>query len=125
MGGLNHHNWFAGLDSKKFLGKNCYWQLFKRSLDVAMIDAWKIHKTVNKNEALNLKEFRRALTIVYLKKTALRTRGRPRILTVSFCAKEDIRKDISGRSFVQKRGKQHRCQREPKENQRHIVANVT
>ncbi|XP_035214962.1 PDF receptor-like [Stegodyphus dumicola] len=64
---------------------------------MAMVNVWIFHKTLNKNEALNLKELRRAVTTVYLKETVIRTKDRPRIWTVPSDAKEDIRKDTSGK----------------------------
>ncbi|GFS99265.1 uncharacterized protein TNCV_1600931 [Trichonephila clavipes] len=67
MGDVDHHDWLAGLYSIKFRGKKWYWAIFIHSLDMAMVNAWIIHKTLNKDEALNLKEFRRTVTTVYLK----------------------------------------------------------
>ncbi|XP_035218884.1 piggyBac transposable element-derived protein 2-like [Stegodyphus dumicola] len=111
MGGVDHDDWLAGLYSIKIRGKKWYWPLFIRLLDMAMVNAWIIHKTLNKNEALNLKDFRRAVTTVYLKETVIRTKGRPRIWTVLSDAKEGIRKDSVGH-FLLKREKQRRWQRE-------------
>ncbi|XP_035223544.1 piggyBac transposable element-derived protein 3-like [Stegodyphus dumicola] len=68
IGGVDHHDWLAGLYFIKIRGKKFYWSIFIRSMNMAMVNAWVIHKTLNTNEALNLKEFRRAVTTVYLKK---------------------------------------------------------
>ncbi|GFT30994.1 hypothetical protein TNCV_1683581 [Trichonephila clavipes] len=70
-----------------------------------------IHQTLNKDEALNLKEFQTALQQSSQKNTVIRTRERPRISTVLSYAKEDICKDSIG-YFLLKQEKQCRCQRE-------------
>lgn len=111
MGGVDHHDWLAGLYAVKIRGKKWYWPLFIRTLDMAVVNAWIMHKAVNKSDALNLKEFRRAITTVYLKKSTNRTKGRPRIFSMPSSAEDDVRKDGVGH-FLLKREKQRRCQRE-------------
>ncbi|GFU96185.1 uncharacterized protein TNCV_3499931 [Trichonephila clavipes] len=81
MGGVDTHDWLAGLYSLKIRGEKMYWPFSIHSLDQALVNAWIIHKLLNKDEVLN-KEFRRAATTTYLKKTVIRAKGRPEILTV-------------------------------------------
>ncbi|GFX08826.1 hypothetical protein TNCV_4228461 [Trichonephila clavipes] len=78
---------------------------------MAMLNAWITHTTLSKDETLNLKEFQRAVTTVYLNKTMIKTRDRPRILAVPSYSKENIRKD-SVDHFLVKREKQRCYQRE-------------
>ncbi|GFT62400.1 hypothetical protein TNCV_4717681 [Trichonephila clavipes] len=97
--------------SKRVKGKPLSNQNWQDSLDAAMVNSGIIHKTLNKDKALNLKEFERVVTTVYLKKTVIRTISRPRISTVPSYAKEDIRKEGVGH-FLLKQEKQRCCQRE-------------
>ncbi|GFV07499.1 piggyBac transposable element-derived protein 3 [Trichonephila clavipes] len=66
MGDMDHHDWLVGLCSIKIRGEKCYW-LFLYVHDMVMVNTRLIHKTLNKDESPNLKEFRKVLT-VYLKK---------------------------------------------------------
>ncbi|PRD30616.1 UNVERIFIED_CONTAM: hypothetical protein NCL1_25886 [Trichonephila clavipes] len=68
MGDVDSHDWLAGLHSIKIRRKKRYWPLFIRSLDMGIVNAWIIHKILNKDEVRNLKECRRAVTTIYLKK---------------------------------------------------------
>ncbi|GFU04209.1 uncharacterized protein TNCV_863381 [Trichonephila clavipes] len=91
IGGVDHHYWLTGLYSIVIRGKKWKWPFFIRSLDMAVVNAGIIHKTLNKDEVLNLKESRRAMTTIYIKKTVIRKRGRPRASTAPSGAKEDTR----------------------------------
>ncbi|GFW67263.1 hypothetical protein TNCV_2698731 [Trichonephila clavipes] len=57
------------------------------TLDMAIVNARIIHKSINKNKIRNLNELRRAVTTFLSKKTVIRTKGIPRILTVPSDAK--------------------------------------
>ncbi|GFR01760.1 hypothetical protein TNCT_457471 [Trichonephila clavata] len=64
---------------------------------MAVVNASIIRTTLNKDEALNLKDFR---SNSLSKTTVIRTRGRPRISSVPSYAKEDMRKDSVGHSLL-------------------------
>ena len=43
MGGVDHHDWLAGMQATSLRGKKWYWPLFTRMLDMIVVDAWVIH----------------------------------------------------------------------------------
>ncbi|GFT07997.1 DDE_Tnp_1_7 domain-containing protein [Trichonephila clavipes] len=57
MGGVDHHNWLAELHSLKTCEKKVVMASFIRSLDMAMVNTWIIHKNPNEDEVLNSKGF--------------------------------------------------------------------
>ncbi|GFX40488.1 hypothetical protein TNCV_1412981 [Trichonephila clavipes] len=67
MVGVNHLDWLVGHYSINIRGEKVVLPLLIRSLDMAAINPFTIHKNFNKDEVLNLKQFRGAVTTIYPK----------------------------------------------------------
>ena len=92
-------------------GKKWWFQIFTQMLDVAVVNCWRIHNIVNKNENLTLLETRRRLTLALLSKTSFSNRHRPgpqRSILRRGRVSEKVRYD-SGNHFVAVIQTQRRC----------------
>ncbi|XP_028658906.1 piggyBac transposable element-derived protein 2-like [Erpetoichthys calabaricus] len=111
MGGVDHHDWLVSKYCVSIRGKKWYWPLFTRCIDMAIVNAWILHKSIHGGNAISLKDFRRAIAIVYLKTTVQRKHaGRPRVPRLPTGA--DIMRYDGVGHFLMQRDKQRRCQRE-------------
>ncbi|XP_049938976.1 piggyBac transposable element-derived protein 3-like [Schistocerca serialis cubense] len=75
MGGVDHHDWLVGKYAAVIRGKKWYWVLFTRMLEMALVNAWLFYRLVHGKNALDLLDFRRTVTVTYLKLDT----GRPNI----------------------------------------------
>ncbi|XP_046991384.1 piggyBac transposable element-derived protein 2-like [Schistocerca americana] len=75
MGAVDHHDWLVGKYATKIRGKKWYCVLFTRILEMALVNAWLFYRLVHGESALDLLDFRRAVTVTYLKLDT----GRPNI----------------------------------------------
>lgn len=67
MGGVDLHDWHAGKYGIQIRGKKWYWPLFIRSIDMAAVNAWILHRYVHGSDAMDQKEFRRHIVTSYMK----------------------------------------------------------
>ena len=109
MGGIDIHDWHAGKFGIHIRGKRWYWPLFIRSIDMAAVNAWILHRVIHGESAMD-QEFRRHITASYLHINLNRKLGRPSI-TRPPVVFEDIRYDRIGH-LIRQRQEQRRCQRE-------------
>jgi hypothetical protein len=88
-----------------------YWQLFAFLLDVAVQNAWQLHRISSTNEKLSQLEFRRAIVMTYVRKYHSRPDpGRPvgRNLLIDKRVSQDVRFDGKDH-FVGSSATQRRC----------------
>ena len=113
MGWVDQHDWFAGKYSVSIRGKKWYWPIFIRLLDMAIINAWIIHKYVNGTDRkMNLLDFKREICVAYLKGESNRASfGRKKAQGPSKVPRDVIFDQKE--HFLEKRDKQQRCQNKP------------
>ncbi|XP_049809392.1 piggyBac transposable element-derived protein 3-like [Schistocerca nitens] len=75
MGGVDHHDWLVVKYATVIRGKKLYWILFTRMLEMALINAWLFNRLAHGKNAQDLLDFRRTVTVAYLKLDT----GRPNI----------------------------------------------
>ncbi|XP_046989201.1 piggyBac transposable element-derived protein 3-like [Schistocerca americana] len=75
MGGIDHHDWLAGKYATVIRGRKWDWVLFTHILEMALVNAWLFYRLAHVKNALDLLDFRRAVTVTYLKLDT----GRPNI----------------------------------------------
>ena len=61
MGGVDHDDWLVKKYRTSIFGKKWYWPLFTHSLDVALVNAWILHK-ISHHSTMDLLAFRRSVT---------------------------------------------------------------
>lgn len=66
MGGVDNHDWYCGKYATGIRGKKWYWALFTRMLDMAVVNAWVLHR-IAQETSLPLFEFRREIAVAYLR----------------------------------------------------------
>ncbi|GFW55236.1 transposable element Tcb2 transposase [Trichonephila clavipes] len=78
MGGVDSHDWLLEKHTIKICGKNWYWLIFTRIVDMAVVNTCVIYNMVN-IEKKSIKEIRKHIAIAYLKKgnTVQKQIGRP------------------------------------------------
>ena len=83
MGGVDHADWLAAHYAIGIRGKKWYFPLITRGLQMAVVNAWLIHKRVS-NAPLSLLEFTRSIATSYMALThvALRFLGRKCALSI-------------------------------------------
>ncbi|XP_046998364.1 piggyBac transposable element-derived protein 3-like [Schistocerca americana] len=67
MGGVDHHDWLVGKYATVIRGKKWYRVLFTRVLEMALVNAWLFYRLVHGKNALDLLDFRLAVTVIYPK----------------------------------------------------------
>ncbi|XP_049961757.1 piggyBac transposable element-derived protein 3-like [Schistocerca serialis cubense] len=67
MGGVDHHDWLVGKYATVIRGKKWYRVLFTRVLEMALVNAWLFYRLVHGKNALDLLDFRLAVTVTYPK----------------------------------------------------------
>ncbi|XP_049767843.1 piggyBac transposable element-derived protein 3-like [Schistocerca cancellata] len=112
MGGVDHHDWLVGKYATIIRGKKWYWGLFTHLLEMALVNAWLFYRLVHRKNALDLVDFRHAVTVTYLKlDIGSPNIGRPMEYSSSqLRVIPDIRFDGIGHMIV-KRSTQKRCVR--------------
>lgn len=95
--------YFASIQGKKW-----YWKLFINCFETALIAAWKISKLFCPDEAQDLLEFRRSVTISYLGETVPRNNIRQRGLMQN--NKELLKLNNDHTLIKNPEGRQRRCQ---------------
>ncbi|XP_049799761.1 piggyBac transposable element-derived protein 3-like [Schistocerca nitens] len=75
MGAVDHHDWLVAKYATVIRGKKWYWVLFTPMLEMALLHAWLFYRLVHGKDALDFLDFRRAVTVTYLKLDT----GRPNI----------------------------------------------
>ena len=101
MGVVDQHDWDVEKYPIKIRGKKWYWPLFIRMVDMALVNAWIVYRTVNKSD-MPLLTIRRAVTVIYLKLGARTAIGRP--ITSKTKTFDDVRYDKYGH-FMETRTK--------------------
>ena len=102
MGGVDLLDKQVTLYRTRIHGKKWWFPIFNQMLDVAVVNCWRIHNIVNKDENLTLLETRRRLTLPLLSKTSSSNRHRPkpqRSILRRERVSEEVRYD-SGNHFV-------------------------
>ena len=69
MGGVDLHDWHLSKYNIAIRGKKWYWCLLTRMIDMAIVNAWMLHKvcTPNGKDQLSQLEFRRDIAVSYLR----------------------------------------------------------
>lgn len=69
MGGVDLHDWHLSKYSIAIRGKKWYWCLLTRMIDMAVVNAWMLHKvcTPNSKDQLSQLDFRRDIAVSYLR----------------------------------------------------------
>ena len=69
MGGVDLHDWHISKYNIGIRGKKWYWCLITRMIDMAVVNAWTLHKvcTPSSKDQLSQLDFRRELAISYLR----------------------------------------------------------
>ncbi|XP_047120567.1 piggyBac transposable element-derived protein 2-like [Schistocerca piceifrons] len=75
VGGVDHHDWLVGKYATVMRGKKWYWVIFICMMEMALVNAWLFYRLVHGKNAQDLLDFRRAVTVTYLKLDT----GRPNI----------------------------------------------
>ena len=111
MRGVDHHDWLAAKYATSLRGKKWYWPIFTRILDMAVVNAWIIHKFVHEGkDQLNLITFRREICVPYLKLGDVSGGlGKKSYVTSPSTTIADARYDGKGH-VIAKMEKQRRCQ---------------
>lgn len=105
MGGVDLHDWIIGKYPISIRAKRWYWPLIIRLFDMAITNAWILHKLVNdKKDRLSAKDFRRKICLAYLKgaSCAATSKKTPKPIV-------DIRFDQVAH-YIRQRKEQRRCQ---------------
>lgn len=108
MGGVDHHDWLLGKYKTNVRGKKWYWPLFTRVLDMAVVNAWLLHKFIHKEQASDLLTFKRQIAVPYLKCNSGRKLMRCSTVSTNVDSRFDNRSH-----FLEKRDQQRRCQNKP------------
>ena len=109
MGGVDHHDWLVCKYSIAIRRKKLYWPLWTRLIDMAIVNAWLIHKAITGTNAFDLLIFRRYVATNYLKRNIDRkVIGRPITSIANTECKYDGKYHI-----ITKRDKQQRFQNRP------------
>ena len=112
MGGVDLLDKQVTLYRIRIRGKKWWFPIFTQMLDVAVVNCWRIHNIVNKDENLTLLETRRRrLTLALLSKTSSSNRHRSepqRSILTRGRVSEEVRYD-SGSQFVAVIQTQRRC----------------
>ena len=114
MGGVDSHDWLCGKYATGIRGKKWYWCLFTRMLDMAVVNAWLLHRLVQTDGSpLSLLEFRRQIAVAYMRATE----SRPQRSMPPPTAPGDVRYDGKGHLVVigdrQRRCRMNGCQKRP------------
>lgn len=113
MGGVDQHDWLLEKHNISVRGKKWYWSLVTRIIDMAVVNAFLLYRKIHGKKSISIKEFRRSIAVEYLKighgKRVLK--GRPLSFPSTSRSKvpDGVRYDERGH-FLEKRGKQRRCQ---------------
>lgn len=112
MGGVDKHDWLVSKYATGLRGKKWYWPIFTRILDMTIVNAWVIYKSVSKDQILmDLIAFKRYVTMAYLtsnKDVVIRKQSTSRPSKIQKSFKFD-----SPNHFIAKREQQRRCQNKP------------
>ena len=111
MGGVDLLDKQVSLYRTRIRGKKWWFPIFTQMLEVAVVNCWRIHNIVNKDENLTLLETRRRLNLALLSKTSSSNGHRPepqRNILRRGRVSEEVRYD-SGSYFVAVIQTQRRC----------------
>lgn len=91
----NIYDWLLEKHSIAIRGKKWYWCLFTRVIDMALVNASILYRNIHRCNSMTMKDFRRAVTVKYLKLGIGRKvlKGRPYSFasTSKFDVSDDVR----------------------------------
>ncbi|XP_049861908.1 piggyBac transposable element-derived protein 3-like [Schistocerca gregaria] len=120
MGGVDHHYWLVGKYATVITGEKWFWVLFTCMLEMALINAQLFYRLVHQKNALDLLDFRHAVTVTNLKlDTGKPNIGRPMEYPLSqLRVIPDIRFDgighMTDKRSMQRRYVRAKCNGKPK-----------
>lgn len=119
MGGVDHHDWLLQKHCISIRGKKWYWPIFTRVVDMAIVNAYVIHKALEGNKAMSIKDFRRSIATTYLKLGFGKQRSgslcsNPSKSTVLLDSRFDQKNHIIASREKQRRCQMHECSGKPR-----------
>ncbi|KAF2905227.1 hypothetical protein ILUMI_00951 [Ignelater luminosus] len=110
MGGVDQHDWLLEKHHIPIRGKKWYWCLITRIIDMAIVNACQLYRKVEQ-KPLNLKKFRRAIAIPYLKLGHRSRVAKGRLISTPSTSRIHVPGDVrfDGKNHLIKKREQ-RCQ---------------